>query len=77
MQNRREESKAQWMNRIARGTNEQKDYSREIPVYGEIKPPLDSDEKAFLSLSTKFTTMPIITEEDTQFKGTYGNVKIR
>ena len=56
------ETLAGWVDRIAKGSGTKRvKLEITVPVYGEIKPPLDSDELQVLKLNPKYRLFPKVT----------------
>ena len=48
-----------------------------VPVYGRVEPPLDTDEEAAASLPPKHLFFPVVKLQDTGMVTSVGNHKIR
>ena len=60
---------------MAKGTGTTRDFSRQVPIYGDVQ--LDSDELSALALPPKFCTLARLLEKDARFEGCLCTTKAR
>ena len=69
---------SEWCKRIATGNGSKRErIKQQVPVYGNIQPPLDEDELNAARLSPKHLLFPVVKTTDARLVSSIGNHKIR
>ena len=73
-----ETEREKWLDRVARGSGKERvRVVPEVPIFGDVQPPLDEDELNALKLPPKHTLYPKVTEEEIRLQSDITNTKAR